>query len=433
MRLTSTRRVAHPVSFREAVLRGLAPDGGLYVPETLPPVAPGVISSWRGLPLADVAVAVLSHLVGDEFDREAFERLVRDAYSFPAPLVAIDQGLSVLELFHGPTLAFKDFGARFLARVFGHLLQERGGHATILVATSGDTGSAVAHGFHGVPNVRVVVLYPAGKVSAFQEAQMATLGGNVRAARVPGSFDDCQRLVKQAFLDHALARLHLSSANSINIGRLIPQAVYYVSAWLAASGDDEGPVVFSVPSGNLGNLTAGVIAHRLGVPVARFIAACNDNAVLPEYLETGSYRPRPAIPTISNAMDVGDPSNFSRLLELHGHSTDALRAAVTGVSIGEAETRATVRDAYRRTGYVLDPHAAVGVAAARRCGEAGGRGPAVISLATAHPAKFADVIGQELGMEPELPPAWRDWASRPLQADDLPDADYRAFRDYLLV
>ena len=289
MILVSTTRIAPPVTFEEALLRGLAPDGGLYLPTVIPGVEPKALASWRGLPIGEVAVRVLSHLVGDEFDRDTLERLTREAFDFPAPTVPIADGLSVLELFHGPTLAFKDFGARFLARVFGSLLGERGGHATILVATSGDTGSAVAQGFHGVPRVRVVVLYPAGKVSPFQEAQMATLGGNVTAVRVPGTFDDCQRLVKQAFLDERLAGLGLSSANSINIGRLLPQAVYYVASWLAAGGDEAGEVVFAVPSGNLGNLTAGVIAQRLGVPVGRFIAATNVNAVLPDYLRTGTY------------------------------------------------------------------------------------------------------------------------------------------------
>jgi threonine synthase len=340
--------------------------------------------------------------------------------------------LSVLELFHGPTLAFKDFGARFLARVFGHLLRERGDHATILVATSGDTGSAVAQGFHGVPRVRVVVLYPAGKVSPFQEAQMATLGGNVTAVRVPGTFDDCQRLVKQAFLDDRLAGLNLSSANSINIGRLLPQAVYYVASWLDAGADASGDVVFAVPSGNLGNLTAGVIAARLGLPVRRFLAATNLNDVLPDYLRTGVYRPRPARPTISNAMDVGDPSNLPRLIEIHGGELDALRANVVGLSISEAETRRTIRETYREAGYLLDPHGAVGVAAAARArAELGERGR-VIALATAHPAKFGDVIREELGFRPELPERWRGWESRAGQADELGSLDYEGFRGWLL-
>jgi threonine synthase len=432
MILASTRHAAPLVGFREALLRGLAPDGGLYLPTSLAPIAPDTLSSWRGLPIEEIAVRVLTHLVGDEFDRVEFAGLVREAFAFPAPTVRLQNGIAVLELFHGPTLAFKDFGARFLARTFGYLLEASGEHATILVATSGDTGSAVAQGFHGVPRVHVVVLYPAGKVSRFQEAQMATLGGNVRAVRVPGTFDDCQRLVKAAFLDSRLADLRLSSANSINIGRLLPQAVYYVAGWLDAGGPDAGEVVFSVPSGNLGNLTAGVLAQRLGLPVGRFVAASNLNDVLPEYLRTGSYRARPARPTVSNAMDVGDPSNFPRLAQIHGEALAALRANIVGVAISEEETRRTIRDVYGAAGYVLDPHGAVGTAAALRVRNAMGERRPMIALATAHPAKFADVIREELGFDPELPEPWRDWASRPLRVCELADAEYPAFRDFLL-
>ena len=431
MILVSTRRAAPPVRFKEALLRGLAPDGGLYLPTSIPPIRRETLASWRGLPIGEVAVGVVSHLVGDEFDRGTLERLTREAFDFPAPTVPIADGLSVLELFHGPTLAFKDFGARFLARVFGSLLSERGGHATILVATSGDTGSAVAQGFYGVPRVRVVVLYPAGKVSPFQEAQMATLGGNVTAVRVPGTFDDCQRLVKEALLDARLAGLGLSSANSINIGRLLPQAVYYVASWLAAGGDEAGDVVFAVPSGNLGNLTAGVIAQRLGVAVGRFVAATNVNAVLPDYLRTGTYRARPAQSTLSNAMDVGDPSNFPRLAQIHAEALEALRANIVGMVVSEDETRRTIREVYRESGYLLDPHSAVGVAAARRARvEVGERRP-IVSLATAHPAKFGDVIREELGFDPELPEPWRDWRTREVRAVDLPDVSYEAFRGCL--
>ena len=365
MRLISTRGDSEPVTFREALLQGLAPDGGLFLPDRLEPLAAEVIESWRGLPIGHLAARMLSHLVGDEFPPDDLERLARDAFDFPAPAVPVGERRFVLELFHGPTLAFKDFGARFLARAFGYLLEQRGDHATVLVATSGDTGSAVAQGFVGVPRVNVVVLYPAGKVSRFQEAQMATLGGNIHALRVPGSFDDCQRLVKAAFLDGSLAGLRLSSANSINIGRLLPQAVYYVASWLQVAGGGER-VVFAVPSGNLGNLTAGVIAQRLGLRVARFVAASNVNDVLPEFLRTGVYRARPSIATLSNAMDVGDPSNFVRLIALHGGSIEALRENIEGVVITEEETRATIRDVYRRTGYLLDPHTAVGYAAAVR-------------------------------------------------------------------
>jgi len=432
MILVSTKRAAPAVSFKEALLRGLAPDGGLYLPTSIPPIEPATLASWRVLPIGEVAVRVVSHLVGDEFDGDTLERLTREAFDFPAPTVPIADGLSVLELFHGPTLAFKDFGARFLARVFASLLGERGGHATILVATSGDTGSAVAQGFHGVPRVRVVVLYPAGKVSPFQEAQMATLGGNVTALRVPGTFDDCQRLVKAAFLDEQLAALSLSSANSINIGRLLPQAVYYVASWLATGGHEAGEVVFAVPSGNLGNLTAGVIAQRLGLPVGRFVAATNVNAVLPDYLQTGTYSARAAQPTLSNAMDVGDPSNFPRLSQIHAEALDALRANVVGISIGEDETRRTIREVYGESGYLLDPHSAVGVAAARHARAEMGERRLIIALATAHPAKFGDVIRQELGFDPEMPEAWRDWRTREVRAVDLADVSFPAFRASLL-
>jgi threonine synthase len=431
MLLYSTRRTSPPATFREALLRGLAPDGGLYVPERLTPFTVGAIASWRGLSIGEIAVRVLGHLVGDEFDRAAFDSLVRDAFSFPAPMVSVGDAVSVLELFHGPTMAFKDFGARFLARAFGHLVAERGDHATILVATSGDTGSAVAQGFYGVPRVDVVVLYPRGKVSRFQEAQMATLGGNVRAVRVPGTFDDCQRLVKQAFLDRRLAALNLSSANSINIGRLLPQSVYYVASWLDAGGGDAGDVVFTVPSGNLGNLTAGVIAQRLGLPVARFIAASNVNDVLPAYLDTGVYRAKPAVATISNAMDVGDPSNFPRLAQLHAESLDQLRANLTGWPVTDGQARAVIRQLYRDHGYVVDPHTAVGMAASLHARQSEGERRPIIALATAHPAKFSDVIHEELGVEPPLPEEWRDWRSRPLRADDLGDAEYETFRRLL--
>jgi len=415
------------------VLEGLAPDGGLFLPDRLEPLAPGALASWRGLPIGTIASRLLSHLVGDEFAADDLDRLARDAFNFAAPTTEVEEGRHVLELYHGPTLAFKDFGARFLARAFGCLLEQRGDHATILVATSGDTGSAVAQGFFGVPRVKVVVLYPDGKVSRFQEAQMATLGGNVHALRVPGSFDDCQRLVKAAFLDAGLADLRLSSANSINIGRLLPQAVYYVASWLQVAADG-APVVFSVPSGNLGNLTAGVIAQRLGLPVARFVAASNLNDVLPEFLRTGVYRARPSIATLSNAMDVGDPSNFVRLLALHGGSVEALRANIEGVVVSEEDTRATIGDVYRRTGCLLDPHAAVGFAAARRAGGATAAGPgqpAQIVLATAHPAKFGDAIREELGFEPPLPEAYRGWASRANLAESIADARYESFRGWL--
>ena len=427
MRLVSTAGHAPEIGFCEAVLNGLAPDGGLYVPLDLPRVTMDELAAWQALPFDRLSVQLAGKLLAGEFPAGVAARLTEDALNFPVPTVRLDTHLSVLELFHGPTLAFKDFGARFLARVFGHLLAERGDHATILVATSGDTGSAVARGFAGVPRVRVVVLYPAGRVSAFQEAQMASIGGNVSAIRVHGSFDDCQRMVKAAFQDPALEALRLSSANSINIGRLLPQSFYYVASYLASVRVVGDPVVFSVPSGNLGNLTAGVLAARMGVPISRFLAATNVNDVLPEYLATGIFRPRPSTATISNAMDVGDPSNFARLQHVYRNSPAAIRAEILGERVTEADTRAAIRDGSARYGRVFDPHAAVAYAAARRHLGGGAGSPPTVVVATAHPAKFGDAIRDELGFEPVLPESEQGWRAWPNHATDLADPSPAAF------
>jgi len=427
MRLTSTRGRAPEVGFRQALRQGLAPDGGLYRPTVLPDFGGADLAAWRGLPFAAIARHLAQRLLDGEFAPEVIDRVVGDALDFPVPVRPLGRGISLIELFHGPTLAFKDFGARFLARLFSEVLREDGDHATVLVATSGDTGSAVARGFAGVAGTRVVVLYPAGKVSPFQEAQMATIGGNVTAVRVPGVFDDCQRLVKSALLDAGLARLRLSSANSINIGRLLPQTFYYVAGYLDVAPGIGDPIIFSVPSGNLGNLTAGVMAARMGLPVARFVAATNANDVLPEYLASGAFQPRASVPTISNAMDVGDPSNFARLDVLYGSSAARMGGEIAGVRVSEAETRAAIRSAYRDSGAILDPHAAVAFSAATTFQQSTGTDAPIVVLATAHPAKFADVIREEIGVEPELPVAERDWRSRPLLAVDLPDASSAAF------
>ena len=431
MQLRSTHHRAPLAGFREAVRRGLAPDGGLYQPIDLPRIGETDLEAWRGLPFGALARQLARRLLEGEFAPEVIDRVVSGALNFPVPLRPMGGGLSLLELFHGPTLAFKDFGARFLARLFSEILREDGDQATVLVATSGDTGSAVARGFAGVPGTRVVVLYPAGKVSPFQEAQMATIGGNVTAVRVAGAFDDCQRLVKSALVDPDLAPLRLSSANSINIGRLLPQTFYYFAGYLEVAAGTGDAVVFSVPSGNLGNLTAGVMAARMGLPVAHFVAATNANDVLPEYLDSGAFRPRVSIPTLSNAMDVGDPSNFARLAAMYGSSAARMGAAIAGMRVSEAETRAAMRGAYKDSRAMLDPHTAVAYSAALRFQRATGARAPIVVLATAHPAKFADAVREETGIEPDLPEAERDWRSRTLLAVDLPDARPAAFKTLL--
>lgn len=406
MKWVSTAARAPRADLATALFRGLAPDGGLYLPERLEPLSPAVLESFRGAPFDQVALAVAKHLLGQDLAEEVLERVVREALSFPVPLAALGPGRYALELFHGPTCAFKDVGARFMARLMA-ALRARGAAGserplTVLVATSGDTGSAVAHAFYGLPWVRVLVLYPWGKVSPLQERQFTTLGGNITAVAVDGTFDDCQRLVKQAFADPELSDLDLTSANSINVGRLLPQVFYYFHAW-GQLPEPPAELVISVPSGNFGNLTAGLMAKRLGLPVSRFVAATNVNDVVPQYLDTGRFEPRPSVATLSSAMDVGNPSNFARILALYGQDLGALRAEVLGAAYDDQATRAAIAQVFAATGYVLDPHSAVAWLGLRRALE---ERPAAtgILLATAHPAKFAEVVEPVIGRAVPLPP-----------------------------
>jgi threonine synthase len=374
----------------------------LYLPETLEPIASESLHNLRGRPFSEVALAVMRHVLGEALPGDVLERVVGEALDFPVPLVPLGERTFALELFHGPTLAFKDFGARFMARLLGAVSRGDAPPLTVLVATSGDTGGAVAHAFLDVPHTRVVVLYPEGKVSPTQERQFTTVNRNVRAVAVRGVFDDCQRLVKQALGDAELSRVHrLTSANSINIGRLLPQITYYVFAWadLPAAGAE---LVISVPSGNFGNLVAGLLARRLGVPITQFVAATNVNDVVPTYLRTGRFEVRAARPTVSSAMDVGAPSNFARMVALFGGDLTLMREAVTGSSHTDEETRACMADVDRRLGAVLDPHSAVGYlglvrALAVRSGATG------VFLATAHPAKFREVVEPVIGRSVPVP------------------------------
>ncbi len=420
MRFITTRGRAPAASLEFALFDGLAPDGGLYVPEALDPWTPDEIARLPRRTLTEIGFRVLRPFTRD-LDAATFEALVVEALNFPIPLVEVEPGVYALELFHGPTLAFKDVGARVMARLMA-ALHDGGDPTTVLVATSGDTGGAVAHAFYQVPHMRVVVLYPEGRVSPTQEAQLTMFNGvegsNVRAYAVSGSFDDCQQLVKDAFTDEDyLRRVRLTSANSINIGRLLPQMVYYFQAVadLWRRHPDAGPPIVATPSGNFGNLTAGLMAKRLGLPIARFVAATNVNDVVPEYLATGLFEARPSVPTIANAMDVGNPSNFERMLWLYGRSVDAMRADVVGSRHSDGEVKKTIRRVWEERGYLLDPHGAIGYLGVKAC-LAGARGEAMrakagqvgIFLATAHPAKFGEIVEPIIGEPVEKPKALAD-------------------------
>ena len=434
MRWVSSRGASPAVPFIDALFAGTAPDGGLYMPERLDPLSPEQLDAIRAAAgdIVEIGTIVGSHLLRDEISAGDLNALVRDALDFPIPLVQVTGNVWALELFHGPTLAFKDVGARTQARLLHHFTD--GTPLTILVATSGDTGSAVAQAFHGVPDTRVVVLYPEGKVSDVQEAQMASLGDNIVAVAVHGTFDDCQRLVKQAFADDDLrSHVWLTPANSINLGRLLPQVFYYFV--LAGLGPPEGgpydgaKLVVSVPSGNFGNLTAGLIAKRIGLPVERFVAATNVNDVVPEYLRTGEYKPRASVKTVANAMDVGAPSNFERMLAMYGNSFESLRCDIVGAAFDDATVVAEIGAVFRRHGYLLDPHGAIAWLGLRQTLSADERG---VFLATAHPAKFREVVEPAIGEAIPLPPALADAIKRPRHSERLP-VDYAALKSLLLA
>lgn len=429
MRYYSTNNKSSFVSFETAVKKGLPDDNGLFMPEKIDPLGLDFFNNLPGLSLSETGFAVLHQFVGDEIPENDLRELISEAFSFETPLVELTEDIYALELFHGPTLAFKDIGARFMARVLGFFNQRHSDRVTVLVATSGDTGSAVANGFLGVKNVEVCILYPKGKVSGFQEQQMTTLGQNIHVLEVEGTFDDCQRLVKSAFLDKTLTdKLGLTSANSINVARLLPQAIYYFYAWsrLAELGK---PIVFSIPSGNYGNLTAGLIARRLGLPITHFIAACNANNIVPHYLQTGDYVPKPSVSTISNAMDVGDPSNFVRMKALfHGHLSE-FQHEVTGYSFSDDETRQALSYIYRQTGYTADPHGAVGFLGLQRY--LGQHDAVGVFLETAHPIKFKEVVEAELGFELTVPESLQLFLGRKKKVSPCP-ADFDGFKEAIL-
>lgn len=401
MKYYSTNQQAPRVSFREGLLQGLAPDKGLYHPESIPSLPASFFAGLPGKGLAEIGIEVASQFVSDDIPEAALVNLVEDVFQFDVPLVHVEDNMHSLELFHGPTLSFKDVGARFMARCVGFFNRQETQEVTVLVATSGDTGSAVANGFLGVEGVNVVILYPSGKVSHIQEQQLTTLGQNITALEVQGTFDDCQAMVKAAFVDPDLRqKLRLTSANSISLGRLIPQSFYYFYA-VAQLDEQDNPVTICVPSGNFGNLTAGLIGKHMGLKVDQYIAATNANDPVPEYLRTGTYRPRPSVSTVSNAMDVGDPSNFARMLELYDHDPQKMGADIKGFSFEDGHTLENLEKVYKRSGYLMDPHGSVAHLGLQK-GRTATNGVEIF-LETAHPAKFKDVIEDNLDIAVEIP------------------------------
>lgn len=401
MNFYSTRdtKREHPYGLKDAAFMGLAPDGGLFIPERIPQADMAKVEFLARKSYADMATYLAGLFFGDDFDEAEIGEMVHKAYDFDCPLVRVGEGDYALELFHGPTFAFKDFGARFMGGMLGLLSRNNpeSETLTVLTATSGDTGSAVAAGFHNVPGVRVVVLYPDGKVSNLQESQMTTLGGNIHPLKVKGNFDDCQALVKGVFNDSFFRASHyVTSANSINLLRWIPQSFYYFYGWCQwkeATGKDKPDIV--VPSGNYGNITAGMLAHMMGMPVNRFIAAANANDEVPQYLKTGVYEPRPSVRTVANAMDVGAPSNYERMMYLYGNDYDRLTSEVSGYSYGDREIMDAMKELYITNGYVSDPHSAVAFLASKEARMDGFR------LSTAHSAKFLEILRKALENAPE--------------------------------
>ena len=417
-------------SFKDAVIRGIAPDKGLYFPSEIKELDPAFFRHIEYFSNNEIAFQVIKQFVGDEIDEKSLKQIIKETLCFDFPLARISENTSALELFHGPTMAFKDVGARFMARCLGYFRQQDDSmkDVTVLVATSGDTGGAVANGFLGVEGVKVVILYPSGKVSDVQEKQLTTLGENITALEVDGTFDDCQAMVKSAFLDEEiLNHRRLTSANSINVARWLPQMFYYFFAYKQIKNKRKD-LVFSVPSGNFGNICAGLMAHKLGLPVKQFIASTNINATVPEFLESGEYNPKPSHATISNAMDVGDPSNFVRILEIFNKETDNLKEVFNSYSFTDDETRAMMQHLYKDHKYIADPHGAVGYLGLEKYGpddtEHG------IFLETAHPIKFLDVVQPLIEEEILFPTQISELMNKEKHA--LQISDYDGLKNYLL-
>jgi threonine synthase len=432
MNYFSTRDKNNITDFKTAVMSGLAKDGGLFMPESIPELPSSFISGIEKYSIRDIGFEVAKNFIGAEIPERDIYSIINDAVNFEAPLVNLADNLSVLELFHGPTLAFKDFGARFMAKTMGHFVKGADKKLNILVATSGDTGSAVAYGFYGIEGIDVYILYPKGKVSLIQEKQLTTLDKNITALEVDGTFDDCQKLVKNAFVDKELnSILNLSSANSINIARLIPQSFYYINAYRQVK-DKSLPAIISVPSGNLGNLTAGLFARKMGIPISKFIGATNKNDVFTEYLNNAKFIPKKSVLTLSNAMDVGNPSNLERIVELYKGDIEGIRSDVVSQSYNDEATVDGIREIYEKYNYVIDPHGAVGYQALKSYLKENNLNEVnAIMVETAHPAKFKDVVEDTIKKEIDIPERLAACIEKEKKAV-LIDTNYNSLKDFLL-
>jgi threonine synthase len=438
MKYYSTNKKVSGVSLQDAVVKGLAEDKGLFMPDSIKVLPQSFFDTIENLTFQEMAYTVADAFFGEDVDAEALKKIVYETLNFDVPLVHVNDDIYSLELYHGPTLAFKDVGGRFMSRLLGYFIQKQNKDTkvNVLVATSGDTGSAVANGFLGVEGIHVYVLYPKGLVSPIQECQFTTLGQNITALEVDGTFDDCQALVKSAFMDEELnAKLKLTSANSINVARFLPQSFYYFYAYAQLKAlnpklsKEELEMVFCVPSGNFGNITAGLFAKKMGLPVKRFIAANNRNDIFLQYLQTGTYSPRPSVSTIANAMDVGDPSNFARVLDLYGGSHAAISSEISGVSYNDIQIAETLKACKQDTGYLLDPHGAIGYRALQEGLKNGETG---IFLETAHPAKFLETVESIIGEKVEIPLKLQEFMKGEKKSLSMAK-DFQSFKNYLMT
>jgi len=431
MQYYSLHHKSEEQSFKDAVIKGIAPDKGLYFPEKISPLEPSFFENIKEYSRREIAYQAIRQFIGNDIPETELKVIIDETLSFNFPLVSLSEDISVLELYHGPTMAFKDVGARFMARCLGFFAKEdkQKSEVTVLVATSGDTGGAVANGFLGVEGVKVVILYPSNKVSVVQEKQLTTLGQNITALEVDGTFDDCQEMVKQAFLDQDIInKRQLTSANSINIARWLPQLFYFLFAYKQVE-DKSKPIVFSVPSGNFGNICAGLLAHKLGLPVSQFVASVNSNDVIPDYMKTAEYKPKSSVATISNAMDVGDPSNFIRIRELFNNDFNKLSALISSYSFSDPQTMEAMRYLYETHNYLADPHGAVGYLGLKEYlqDKSGLQG---IFLETAHPIKFLETVEETIGEKIAIPSHIAEIIDKKKNAIFI--KDYSEFKGYLM-